>query len=85
MLDKPGLAASADATKRLCLYIGENIRQARSRQGILPADLGSALGIEESLITNYEAGLKKASPIMLCNIAVALNTTLGSLFGMPEP
>ena len=84
MLNKPRSADSADATRRLCLCIGENIRQARSRQGISQADLGHALGIDEALIANYEAGLEKISPTILYEIAVALDTTLGSLFGMPE-
>ena len=84
MLDKPQSADSADTAKRLCLFVGENIRQARSRQGISQADLGHALGIDEALIANYEAGLEKVSPAMLCKIAVTLDTTLGSFFGMPE-
>ncbi|MGI4796512.1 MAG: helix-turn-helix domain-containing protein [Janthinobacterium lividum] len=57
MLNELGSANSADTTKRLRLCIGENIRQARSRQGASLADLGNALGIEEALIANYEAGL----------------------------
>ena len=84
MLNKPGSADSVDATKRLCLCIGENIRQARTRRGISQADLGHALGIEEFRIANYEAGLEKLSPTILYEIAGALDTTLGSLFGMPE-
>ena len=84
MLDKPISAGSADAAKRLCLYVGENIRQARLRKGTSQADLGHALGIEASLIAIYEAGLEKVSPTMLCKIAVTLDTTLGSLFGMTE-
>ena len=83
MLDKPGLADGTDATKRLCLCVGKNIRRARSRQGISQADLGQALGIEASLITSYEAGLEKVSPAMLYKIAVTLDTTLASLFDMP--
>ena len=82
MLNEPGSANSVDTTKRLRLCIGENIRQARSRQGTSLADLGDALGIEEALIANYEAGLVKICPTMLCRIAVTLDTTLGSLFGM---
>ena len=84
MLNKPRSADSADATRRLCLCIGENIRQARARRGTSQANLGYALGIEESQVANYEAGLEKISPRMLHKIAVTLDTTLGSLFGMPE-
>ena len=83
MLNKPGAVGNADTPKRLCLYIGENIRQARSRQGTSLAGLGEALGIEASLVADYEAGLEKISPSMLCRIAATLDTTLGSLFGMP--
>ena len=84
MLNKPRSVVDAEATRRLCLYIGESIRQARSRQRTSQADLGRALGIEASLIADYEAGLEKASPAMLYKIAVTLDTTLGSLFGMSE-
>ena len=83
MLNGTGSAGNAAAAKRLCVCVGENIRQARSRKGNSLADLGNALGIEESLIANYEAGSEKVNPTMLYRIAVALDTTLGSLFGMP--
>ena len=83
MLDKLGSADSAAATKRLSLCVGKNIRQARSRRRISQTELGHALGIEESLIADYEAGLQKVSPMMLYRIAVTLDTTLASLFGMP--
>lgn len=84
MLDKPGSAGSAAAKKRLCVYVGENIKQARSRQGTSLAELGDALGIEGSLIASYEAGLENISSTMLCRIAAMLDTSLRSLFGMPR-
>ena len=83
MLDRPRSADSAADTKRLSLCVGENIRRARSCRVISQAELGHALGIEESLIADYEAGLEKISPMMLHKIAVTLDTTLALLFGMP--
>lgn len=82
MQDGSEPANNAGATKQLQRCIGDNIRQARTCQGMSLADVGHALAIEESVLANYEAGLEKVSPMMLCKIAVSLDTTLGSLFGM---
>ena len=83
MQDRSDPAHNAGATEQLRRCIGDNIRQAQLCQGMSLADLGHALAIAEVVVANYEAGLEKVSPMMLCKIAVTLDTTLGSLFGMP--
>ena len=55
---------------------------ARERRAASPDDLARAVGTSTSSIANYEAGVEKISPAMLCKIAATLDVTLGSLFGM---
>ena len=80
-LDSPGKLDIAASTRLDC-YLGNNIRQARNRYGLSVTELCYALCLQEDLLTKYEAGLERISASMLYNIAVALNVTLASLFGV---
>ena len=79
-LDGSGGHASA----RLDCYIGGNIRRARTCQGLSLADLGRAIGIQESSVANYESGLERVGATLLYEIAVTLDVTLASLFGVTQ-
>ncbi len=86
MLDgsKPVGRAGDPASIRLDCYVGDNIKRARVRQCMSLVDLGHAIGVQESSIANYEAGLEKVGSTVLYKIAVTLDVTLASLFGMPQ-
>ena len=73
------------ASARLDCYVGNNIRQARTRQGLSLVDLGHAIGVQESLVANYESGLERIGSTVLYDIAIVLNVTLASLFGVAPP
>ena len=85
MLGRFGPAASPSSyvSTRLNRCVGDNITRARTCKKMSRTDLGHAINIEETLVANYEAGLEKVSPTMLHRIAVTLDVTLGSSFGLP--
>lgn len=66
--------ANAEQQKR----IGANIRKARERQGLSPADLGAAAGIGAGSITRIEAGENVLMDTLL-TVATALGVTLTDL------
>ena len=86
MLDgfEPVGRSGSHASARLDCYVGDNIRRARIRKCMPLVDLGHAIGVQESSIANYESGLEKVNSMVLYNIAVTLDVTLASLFGMAQ-
>ncbi|MGI4793191.1 MAG: helix-turn-helix transcriptional regulator [Janthinobacterium lividum] len=86
MLDRSELTgrSGGHASARLDCYVGGNIRQARNRQDMSLVDLGQVLGVQESSMADYESGRERLSATMLYRIAVTLDVTLASLFGVPR-
>ena len=86
MLEKfePVGRSGVDASARLDWYIGDNIRRARARQGTSLAELSYSLGLHETSVARYEAGLQPVGSALLYKIAVTLNVTLASLFGVAK-
>lgn len=84
MLDSSELTGRSDgrASARLDCYIGDNIKQARTHQNMSLVDLGQVLGVQGASMADYEAGRERLSSTMLYRIAVTLNVTLASLFGV---
>jgi transcriptional regulator with XRE-family HTH domain len=82
MVDGADWIARSTGPRQIDRYVGARIRTARERQATSVEDLAAAVGSSISLIAGYEDGLEKVSPAMLCRIAVTLDVTLGSLFGM---
>lgn len=74
--------AGSTGSRQIDCYVGARIRSARERQATSMEDLAKAVDSDISLIADYEDGLEKVSPTMLCRIAATLDVTLGSLFGM---
>lgn len=63
--------------------LGKSIRARRIEQKISQADLGETVGVSFQQIQKYEKGHNRVGASRLRQIAVALDTTVETLMGMP--
>lgn len=72
--------ADLDAAK-----LGERIRDARDRAGVSQEDLGEAVGLERSVVSKIEKGIRKVTALELSDIASAIGVRMSAFFEEPLP
>jgi len=66
------------------MTIGQRIAYYRKKKGLTQKELSDKVGIERSLITNYEIGRVRIYDDMIIKIAIALNISSDSLLGLKD-
>jgi transcriptional regulator with XRE-family HTH domain len=61
--------------------IGKRIAKLRKRKGLTQKELGSKIGITQTLVSDYETGRSHLSDFMLIRFALSLNTTPNDILG----
>lgn len=72
-------AETSQATAAFYSTIGRNIRAARKARGLAQADLGKAVGLTRSSISNIEAGRQHPALHVMAAIAQALQVEFSAL------
>lgn len=65
-------------------YIGNRIKDCRKEQKMTQKQLGEAMGVSETLISQYERGMRKPKINQLRKIADALNISYNYLVTTPD-
>jgi transcriptional regulator with XRE-family HTH domain len=66
------------------IFVGQQIRDRRIEFGLTQAQLAAAVRVTAEQMNDHEHGVERVDPETLANIAVALNCSLGWLFGTRE-
>jgi transcriptional regulator with XRE-family HTH domain len=70
----------AELTRMARQTFGRNMRDQRKALGLSQEKLGDMAGLEQSYISNVEAGTRNVSIDNIARIAQALNVQIGRLF-----
>jgi transcriptional regulator with XRE-family HTH domain len=70
--------------KLLVNKIGAKIAQIRTEKGLTQKELADKLGIQRSLISDYEQGRIRIYDGMIARIAIALNVSTDELLGLKK-
>jgi transcriptional regulator with XRE-family HTH domain len=70
----------AELTRLARQTFGRNMRDRRKALGLSQEKLGELAGLEQSYISNVEAGTRNVSIDNIARIAHALNVQIGQLF-----
>jgi len=62
--------------------VGQLVRQLRKKRGLSQADVGEALGVHQSLVSEYERGTVRVPATVLAALAGILRTRLDDLVGL---
>lgn len=62
--------------------IGKRLRDARLRRGLMQVQLGEALGIDQSLISEYERGVIRVHGSLLAGLAKTLKVSADEILGL---
>jgi transcriptional regulator with XRE-family HTH domain len=62
--------------------IAKRLREARVRRGLMQTDLAAALGIDQSLISEYERGVVRVHGTLLAAFARELKVSADELLGL---
>lgn len=62
--------------------VGQKIATVRKQQGLTQGQLAERIGVNRTLVTDYEIGRIKMSAEMLCRFAIALNISTDKLLGL---
>jgi transcriptional regulator with XRE-family HTH domain len=65
--------------------IAKRLREARIRRGLMQTDLATALGIDQSLISEYERGVVRIHGALLAALARELKVSADELLGLKKP
>lgn len=65
--------------------IAKRLREARLRRGLMQTDLAAALGIDQSLISEYERGVVRVHGALLAALAKELRVSADELLGLKTP
>ncbi|NQX16128.1 helix-turn-helix domain-containing protein [Rathayibacter sp. VKM Ac-2857] len=65
--------------------LGTRIRETRSRRGMSQDELGAAVGLERSVVSKIEAGVRRVTALELSDIAAALGARMSEFFEDPTP
>jgi transcriptional regulator with XRE-family HTH domain len=65
--------------------IAKRLREARIRRGLMQTDLATALGIDQSLISEYERGVVRIHGTLLAALARELKVSADELLGLKKP
>jgi transcriptional regulator with XRE-family HTH domain len=69
-----------DLTRRARQAFGRAMRQRRKALGLSQEELGDRAGLEQSYISNIEAGLRNVSIDNIARIAKSLDVDIAALF-----
>jgi transcriptional regulator with XRE-family HTH domain len=72
----------AELTRMARQTFGRNMRDRRKALDLSQEKLGELAGLEQSYISNVEAGTRNVSIDNIARIAHALNVDISNLFGM---
>jgi transcriptional regulator with XRE-family HTH domain len=64
--------------------IGRRLKEARVRRGMTQVELAQKLGIDQSLISEYERGVVRVHGALLAGIAQILKTSVDSILGLDK-
>lgn len=64
--------------------IGERIARFRKQKGLTQAELAQRIGIQRTLITDYEIGRLRLNADMIIRLAIALNISSDAILGLAE-
>jgi transcriptional regulator with XRE-family HTH domain len=64
--------------------IAKRLREARLRRGLMQTDLAAALGIDQSLISEYERGVVRIHGTLLAALARELKVSADELLGLKK-
>jgi transcriptional regulator with XRE-family HTH domain len=70
----------AELTKLARCTLGRNMRSRRKELGMSQEELGDRAGLEQSYVSNVEAGTRNVSIDNIARIARGLNLGIGQLF-----
>jgi transcriptional regulator with XRE-family HTH domain len=62
--------------------IGKRLREARLRRGLMQVQLAEALGIDQSLISEYERGVVRVHGSLLAGLAKTLKVSADEVLGL---
>jgi transcriptional regulator with XRE-family HTH domain len=62
--------------------IGRRLREARLRRGLMQVQLAEALGIDQSLISEYERGVIRVHGSLLAGLAKTLKVSADEILGL---
>ncbi len=65
--------------------IAARLREARIRRGLMQTQLAAALGIDQSLISEYERGVVRVHGTLLAALARELKVSADELLGLKRP
>ena len=65
--------------------IGRRIREVRKRRGLTQVELAQQLGIDQSLLSNYERGIVRIHGGLVAGLARVLRVTADELLGLQAP
>lgn len=64
--------------------IGRRLRDARIRRGMTQAELAQRLGIDQSLVSEYERGVVRVHGALLAGLAQILKASVDSILGLDK-
>lgn len=65
--------------------IGKRLREIRQRRGLTQAELATQLGIDQTLVSNYERGAARLHGALVAGFAKALHVSADELLGLKAP
>ena len=75
---------SSDQIVSSAQYVGNIIRQQRQDKKISQQELATVLGVGRTAIANWESGAARPDFDLIAPLCMALDTTVGTLFGIPD-
>lgn len=74
-----GDTINTDRNRKERKMIGKNIKQLRKARGLTQKELADKLGVTQSAVGNWEAGIRNPRAADLLNIAEALEVPVGTV------
>lgn len=64
--------------------IGRRLRELRQRRGLTQAEVAAQLGIDQTLVSNYERGAARLHGALVAGFAKALRTSTDEILGLRD-
>lgn len=65
--------------------IGQRLRDARRRRGLTQAEVAEELGIDQTLVSNYERGVARMHAALVAGFAKVLRVSADEILGLRKP
>ena len=65
-------------------FIGKRIAEVRRQRGIKQVDLGTAIGVTDQTISNWEVGLRTPRSDLLAKLCIELQCSADYILGLTE-